>query len=905
MVDMLVDEEARQEEEDVTGVCMEHFLKHNILHYLTSMAEKADYPVGIRGETIRFVSTMINLLDDHFLTQSSIHRPTVRLVRFSALNDALGGDLYTDDLVDLMYTICSKIHGYPALLHIFFYQKDSRSGRTEPEFLLFTYLLKFVHHEGRSGDYARTGLLFIIEMASPEAHPALAEFILTASDFAINMATGLGGLYSQLPRKLAVVNEVPSDDHGGGGGGNGFAEDMLVFFQSPVAAAQSNGNAEMSTSPAFRNQLDAFLKLLEFCQEVLVRCPHADICKTLIHHIRSVFMQNILYPSILECTDEDGSSVAVISYIDMILEAVHQDALADMVVSFLINEDDDSGHCSPASSVIGGNDNSNNNVFVGLELDRIHSSSYFTAAGRFTLKNLISSRLESSSQSAVVAALKLLRTLVTKHCNYALKLFSILPDTSPTYPSVSQHQKELELYLDLISAIGKTRGHLYYGYETYLLDAEAMLENDGCFADMQGNHCHQKNSNSSSSNSHGSNITATIPFGMDDDSYSVTSFGSESTHGNGSTTSACGGGCNHTSKSPRVRRRRSFKKYAQRQTEEEGEDEIPHQNLAFSYYDSHRPTMFKHRMQQTDRLLQILLELLSNFFAQSPELNLALTGVISALTMCPYRSLGGWIGFQDTDRANPKDVLILGKSECSRSADTFEDPIYYTPSNDTTATDDDNDDDNDDLSVDYRAGKPSTTKTDPITFKSFPPFFTLLRILTQQIDYYQSDIDDFDELLAERRRLLLRHPSIDHYQQQKQKQQPAPASLPSTPFGGLFSSWLSFSSSSSYTASPNELETQAANGYSWSSQSDEIPPLGETTTAAARNSVLAHARYTQAIPIVPPFRSNFPSETNHASTDITLSMLLSNAVILEEFIKELVAIMQVRANLGIDRVHYV
>jgi hypothetical protein len=40
------------------------------------------------------------------------------------------------------------------------------------------------------------------------------------------------------------------------------------------------------------------------------------------------------------------------------------------------------------------------------------------------------------------------------------------------------------------------------------------------------------------------------------------------------------------------------------------------------------------------------------------------------------------------------------------------------------------------------------------------------------------------------------------------------------------------------------------------------------------------------------------------TTEISLSMLLNNVVILEEAIKELVAIMQVRRSMGIDKIRY-
>lgn len=96
--------------------------------------------------------------------------------------------------------------------------------------------------------------------------------------------------------------------------------------------------------------------------------------------------------------------------------------------------------------------------------------------------------------------------------------------------------------------------------------------------------------------------------------------------------------------------------------------------------------------------------------------------------------------------------------------------------------------------------------------------------------------------------------------------------------------------------------------------------------------VAIHARKTLGFRLQPLFPSNFiiepeepimdldkddedtfaPKDTNPSqsyrrldkSTEITLSMLLNNVVILEETIKELVAIMQVRRSNGIDRISY-
>lgn len=65
------------------------------------------------------------------------------------------------------------------------------------DFPLFYLLIDYVHHEKRAGDFARTGLLYIIETATKSRD---LEKWLIESDLATLMASGLGALYSQLPR---------------------------------------------------------------------------------------------------------------------------------------------------------------------------------------------------------------------------------------------------------------------------------------------------------------------------------------------------------------------------------------------------------------------------------------------------------------------------------------------------------------------------------------------------------------------------------------------------------------------------------------------------------------------------------------------------------------------------------
>ncbi|RCH90590.1 hypothetical protein CU098_002398, partial [Rhizopus stolonifer] len=827
MVDLLVDEEARQED-NTAGVCMEYFLKNGILQHFVNVAEREDYPVGFRGEAIRLIASMIDLLDDRFLVHNAVHKPTIKLLRFCVLDDRQS-ELYSDDLVDLMYIICSKIHGFPALLNIFFHDKhwlttpqksteieSEQQKQPEYEFLLFTYLLRFVHREGRSGDFARTGLLFLMEMATE----GLGDFIL-GSDFATIMAAGLGALYSQLPRKLVVRDEsnvVQSNPTTFILGENASETHPSLNFPMGIGI-------EYSSSAEFRFQLDSFLKLLEFCQDVLMRCPNGDICLGLLNSVRTIFLENILYPSILECSDTDGSSVAVISYIDLILQTVQQDDLSRIVVGYLMDEEDDP------------TDNHRN-------VDITH----------FTLKDLIFSRLESNSQTAVVATLRLLKTLINHHCRYALRLLSVYPESKkPT--TVSHHLREVELYFSLILAIDSTHAKdiLTNGYEGYLRDLELTIDRDGCYQ-------HTRHED----------------------------------QGRVEETTA------------KARRRRSFK-YGQRY---EDLDRECQPSLT-----TKRP-LFRHRIRSSDRLLHILLSLLSHFFTQSTELNLALTGVVTSLALCPYRSLEGWISFSESDQTSPDDILILTPEAQSVQTPQIRSQDIYAHFESTPVNEDDEEDDR---SVDFGAERESAKVTRPTFFKSYPTFFTLLRTLTQQVGYYRSEIPMFEDMLDERRKALITG-EVSFIDKKTTRSTPLPP--PAAPSGRR----------------PSVLRVPAETpALTPSSSSSSAGPAQIDMNAIMNNpaSPLAlHIKRTTAMRIQPLFPSHFVSErdepildlddedehtfapktgvdpskarrSHDKSTEITISMLLNNVVILEESIKELVALIQVRRSLGIDQVAYV
>ncbi|KAK5815269.1 Retinoic acid induced 16-like protein-domain-containing protein [Linnemannia elongata] len=877
MVDLLVDEESRLDDASgTTGVCMEYLLKNNVLTKLVNNAE-GDEPKGIMGETIRTIAGMINLLDDRFLVHNAVHKPTVKLLRTCAQGAEFDGESYHEDLVDLMYILCSKIHGYPELLNIFFHDKQwltvpqrgaaKRLQKTietmelsnipqavpqpksDYEFLLFSYLSRFVHLEGKAGDFARTGLLFLMELATG----SLGEYIMELG-FTSFLSAGVGASYSQLPRKLLVR------------GGPNNINSMVGTLNDrapPAETTQSNrANIEVSTSPDFQSRLDAFLKLLEFCQDIMMRCPNSDIVAALLVSFKSVFLENILYPSILECSDTDGSSVAVISYIDLILQVLEHEALVDLVVGFLMASDDEQGDTkAPAAT---------DDAFAEIQNPQ-GTSPYFMAHGRFTLKDLILSRLKSRSQPTVIATLKLLNTVITRHCKYSLKLLSIQPDSKATsfrespdqsnsmdaeLTMISHHVHELDLFYALISTINphNTAEIFCNGYESYLRDAEGTVETHQCFLQRKER--------------------------------------SEAKPG-------------QLSVMEQKKQRRRSMKYGQKMDlpeELSGDAFIREQEKtteamsALTCCDKVHPVPM-HRLLPSDPLLQILLGMLYHYFSHSVELNLALTGVITSLAVCPYRSLEGWLLFKSSDikkSADGEETNLQSdvRFQLGDSDDEDSLPAYLT------------------RGANGKSGKtdspvPATIAdaSDSPAFKSFPPFFTMLKTLTQQVDYYRSEIDGFDEYLADRRR-----------------------STPRTPIAGARPPTLMIPSPKARkSSSPSSLMSSPSN-MSFLSPTTGISkrPFGKNASPAnpIPNPVLLRTMNTMLIK--PLFSDGFINDSDSetegetgrttASGDIpssgkrektvTLGQLLTNVVILEEVVKEIVAVAQVRRGLGIDKVRF-
>lgn len=249
-------------------------------------------------EAVLFFAGLVESEEEAFVENDAFATSlTNLLVRITGANSIrLGADTEAR-VVELAFNITTKIRLEPGILTAWFKppqqqhngsspaaarrldDREKFAGRTQKQdFPLFYLLMDYIHHEGKVGDFARTGLLYVIEAASSSV---MLEQWIVESDLSTLMATGLGALYSQLSRKLVIdhpPNELPP---------------ILAFsdYQHP----KSSYEVVSSCSFEFQSHLDTFLSHLLFWQDVLNHCRSVEVKSSLLEHFQVIFLQQLLY----------------------------------------------------------------------------------------------------------------------------------------------------------------------------------------------------------------------------------------------------------------------------------------------------------------------------------------------------------------------------------------------------------------------------------------------------------------------------------------------------------------------------------------------------------------------------------------------------------------------------------
>jgi hypothetical protein len=249
-----------------------------------------------RSATV-FFNTLIDAEVDGIVDNRVFSRALVDLVRRNAVH----ADDVESRLVELLFGVANNIRLRPNILTAWFIPKQPELPERELEedeqfagvtrkddFPLFYLLVDYVHREGRTGDFARTGLLYLIETAT---RSKILEKWLIESDLATLMATGLGASYSQLSRyaQVDIFLSVFADAR---------RRNIRPIFAEgnvPTIIALSDENdIRNDVPPSIGADFESFLSYLLFWQDTIDHCRSKEVNDTLLDHFQVLFLQQLL-----------------------------------------------------------------------------------------------------------------------------------------------------------------------------------------------------------------------------------------------------------------------------------------------------------------------------------------------------------------------------------------------------------------------------------------------------------------------------------------------------------------------------------------------------------------------------------------------------------------------------------
>jgi len=356
------------------------------------------------------------------------------------------------------------------------------------------------------------------------------------------------------------------------------------------------------------------------------------------------------YPSLLESSDADSSSVAVLTYLKCILDHIsHQDLIrSTLQYLFAVAQKSEVRPSSARPATLARRRKSESLVSRQPNGDLGHSPDIFSLA------DLIQVSLRSRNQQTTTATLRLLAILVGSQHRSAIA--HLIATTSSPYANrrqnLNDHEWNVDFLLDMAEALALD-DDLGVSYDSYLQDASTLVEWHACSAELLA-----------------------LP----------------------------------TTETPPNRHRH---------------DQETHSSKNFQVQ--------PHTVRQDDPLLQCLLSLFDNFLVNDIETNLSLTQVMSCLASCRLTRSEGW----------------LVSSQCRRKTDLKDQPSSSQSSQHKALS----------QSTDLNASKDNQevieAREDHDGHKiTLSPVFQSLDALVQQVQRLSQEIGDFDIYLAERRHVF-------------------------------------------------------------------------------------------------------------------------------------------------------
>ncbi|ODV89118.1 hypothetical protein CANCADRAFT_3754 [Tortispora caseinolytica NRRL Y-17796] len=359
---------------------------------------------------------------------------------------ALATATISSSFVAMLFAICSKIRQQPAILDLWLLDSDSAdtNSLSTVDFPIFRILVNYVYQDGEVGDYARTGILYLIEICSQS--PKLVDWIING-DCGTLLASGLGALYSQLSRQVTKAFNAIDDP-------------MIV---SLVRSPSSNTPTSSSNSSSFSTlskHKEFFQIYLLFWQDMLYHCYEPTVYRSLLSHYYSLFLCQLLYPSLIESSDFDGSQsslIAVLTYIRSILDTFELNDLSHLSLSYMMNISHESFSLSKFTSQ------------EPLSPDLC------------ALSDIIFTSLKSPSDQTMAAGLRLIQVILHKYYPYAVN--SLIHVSYIAQADAVRYSDYLQL-LRLLSAPAVNYNSPQItdsqSYDCYLDDAYARIQAQQC-----------------------------------------------------------------------------------------------------------------------------------------------------------------------------------------------------------------------------------------------------------------------------------------------------------------------------------------------------------------------------------------------------------------------------------------
>ena len=555
------------------------------------------------------------------------------------------------------------------------------------------------------------------------------------------------------------------------------------------------------------------------------------------------------YPSLLESSDDDdgGSSVAVLTYLRCILESIDHPELTHLILRYLLalpeQPEQPSEPSSSSSRLTLTRRRKSYNLATNLAKDEEKPSPTL-----FNLADLVLTSLRSRSSQTVAATLRLLSVILRRQHKYALSTLVTVKaiGANDCKRTIGAHNTEIDILISLAEEL-TSDDEVEKSYESHLHDNRDLVESHPC----------------------SSRLLALPGSPLPSDTFMASQGGLRE--------------------------------------------------------------VVMHTIAPQDPLLKALLSLLGSFFANSVEVNLTLTQSIIDLASCGYTRLEGWL------LMDPSKYIFPGDRTSER------DEKRYRDQNDSTA------DVQDPEAVQLNALHLARREPNWSAENASPTLAALER-LVRQVDAYRQEVQGFESYLAERRHLFQTEEEIDDalsnaptlVRRSVDSKSTSLTPAPNIPQIGSISERLLSETNSgnvSRSSSPRGRQQNISStltlvgrlshlhitpppspsrgtpgagtpgAYSPSPLRGDSPSLSRPKDGSSGPSDGLQRKVRVAIDLAaiqleePPNSgaSSMRSDTAEAEapdvTEVSLSHLLTNVIILQEFILELAALVQVRASL--------